>query len=30
MCVSGGKVDVVINESQRIYHENLDKLLEQF
>lgn len=30
MCVTGGKVDVVINESQRIYHDNLEKLLQQF
>jgi hypothetical protein len=30
LCVTGGKVNVVINEQQRIYHENLDKMLEQF
>jgi hypothetical protein len=30
LCVTGGKLDVVINEQQRIYHENLDKMLEQF
>jgi hypothetical protein len=30
LCVTGGKLDVVINEQQRIYHENLDKILDQF
>lgn len=30
LCLSGGKVEVVINEQQRIYHEHLDKMLEQF
>jgi len=30
LCVTGGKVEVIVNEQQRIYHEQLDKMLEQF
>lgn len=30
LCVTGGKVEVVVNEQQRIYHEHLEKMLEQF
>ena len=30
MCITGGKVEVIVNEPQRIYHEQLAHLIEQF
>lgn len=30
LCVLEGKVQVILNEDQRIYHEQLGKLIEQF
>ncbi len=30
LCITGGKVEVIVNEPQRIYHEHLGQLIEQF